>query len=534
MSYIKINNLKFKYNNEKKYVLNDVNLEINKGEIVLIVGSVGSGKSSLLRAISKVIPDFYGGEMSGNILFNDRDLEGFSARESAEKIACVFQYPELQLIMDEVHREIAFSLENLNIPSDKIKRKVFEALNFLGLQSLAYRKVEELSGGEKQKVVLASCLAQGAETIILDDPTSQLDPKSSEDVISLIRKMNQELYKTIIVVEQNIDGWFDIADKIVFLDEGRVSYVKNKEEFYKDGEFDFLPYYLRIAKDIDFNHSNISFKAVRGFVDNALKKRLNISSELEDGEEVLNLSKLNAYYDKNQVLKDINLSFKKGRIYSIIGENGAGKSSLLRAIMNLIKYDGKVFLEGNNISKKKTYDIVKKIGYLSQNPNDYISKETVYEEIKFTCDNYNISDDDRINSILNKLELQKYKDKNPRDLSGGEKERLALATILITEPDILLLDEPTRGLDYKSKDKLGKMLLDLVKDSNKTVIIVTHDMNFVSEYCDETILMLNGEVISSGSMREVLREGIYYTSTAHKLSGHKEIVKKEELIGWLK
>ena len=130
--------------------------------------------------------------------------------------------------------------------------------------------------------------------------------------------------------------------------------------------------------------------------------------------------------------------------------------------------------------------------------------------------------------------MQKYKDKNPRDLSGGEKERLALATILITEPDILLLDEPTRGLDYKSKEKLGKMLLDLVKDSNKTVIIVTHDMNFVSEYCDETILMLNGEVISSGSMREVLKEGIYYTSTAHKLSGHKEIVKKEELIGWLK
>ena len=346
--------------------------------------------------------------------------------------------------------------------------------------------------------------------------------------------MNQELYKTIIVVEQNVDGWFDIADKIVFLDEGRVSYVKNKEEFYKNGEIDFLPYYLRIAKDIDFNDSNISFKAVRGFVDNALKKGFNIGNELEDGEEVLNLSKLNAVYDKNQVLKDINLSFKRGRIYSIIGENGAGKSSLLRAIMNLIKYDGKIFLEGNNISKKKTYDIVKKIGYLSQNPNDYISKETVYEEIKFTCDNYNISDDDRINSILNKLELQKYKDKNPRDLSGGEKERLALATILITEPDILLLDEPTRGLDYKSKEKLGKMLLDLVKDSNKTVIIVTHDMNFVSEYCDETILMLNGEVISSGSMREVLKEGIYYTSTAHKLSGHKEIVKKEELIGWLK
>ena len=329
MSYIKINNLKIKYNKEKKYVLNDVNLEINKGEIVLIVGSVGSGKSSLLRAISKVIPDFYGGEISGDILFNGKDLEGFSARESAEEIACVYQYPELQLIMDEVHREIAFSLENFNIPSDKIKRKVFEALNFLGLQSLAYRKVEELSGGEKQKVVLASCLAQGAETIILDEPTSQLDPKSSEDVISLIRKMNQELYKTIIVVEQNVDGWFDIADKIVFLDEGRVSYVKNKEEFYKNGEIDFLPYYLRIAKDIDFNDSNISFKAVRGFVDNALKKGFNIGNELEDGEEVLNLSKLNAVYDKNQVLKDINLSFKRGRIYSIIGENGAGKSSLL-------------------------------------------------------------------------------------------------------------------------------------------------------------------------------------------------------------
>lgn len=532
MEHIKIDNLSYSYNIDEKKVLNNINLSINKGEIVLIVGESGSGKSSLLKTLTGAIPHFYGGEISGKVLFEGKALSDMPVRDRAKKVAMVFQSPESQIIMDKVHREVAFSLENLAVSEKSIKRRVFEALQFLNILDIAYEDIENLSGGEKQKVVLASVLAMKSDVIILDEPTSQLDPQSSEELINLVKKINMELGKTIIIVEQKIDYTFDIADKIVVMKEGNVDFVGSRQDLYRSNYEEFLPMYLKIAKKLRFEDVD-NIRDVRRKLNEYIKglSNVNILSDntLENNNEILKLSNLNVIMDNKKILKNINLSFNQGRIYSIVGENGAGKSTLLKSIMNLVKHSGDIIYNKSKISRMKVSEIAKNIGYVSQNPNDYISKDTVFEEIKFTLDNFGIYNYLSIEKVLTELEIYHLRDKNPRDLSEGEKERVAIASVLVMNSNILLLDEPSKGLDYKNKRNLGKILKRL-SNEGKTIIMVSHDIDYVAEYSDEIILLLNGEVIDKGITNDILREGIYYTSTINKLSGCDNIFTLEDLI----
>ena len=538
MSYIEINNLNFTYPLEKHRSLKDINLSLEKNDFLLIAGRSGSGKSTLARAIVGTVPNFYGGTIGGKIKIDGELVNKMSHKERAKKITMVFQDPEKQLVMNKVHREIAFGLENIGADEGVIKRRVYEALQFSGILHLAERDVTSLSGGEKQKVAVASALVYMPRCIILDEPTSQLDPSSAEEMLNLVKKINQELGITVIVIEQRVNRWFDTVDSIAIMNDGTLELFKDKKDFYDNcnqRQYMFMPDYLKLFKKLDFNAMPQDFKDARvKILNSSLKlKEKDISDFKENDEaEVLSVKKMGCKYGSKKVLNNLNFNVKKGEFISIMGANGAGKSTLLKCIMGLKNYEGTIKLYGKDISKMDIRQIAKHIGYVSQNPNDYLSKESVYEEVKFTMDNYGIYDEKVIENILKELEIYDLREKNPRDLSGGQRQRVAIATILVLQPDMILLDEPTRGLESGLKYKLGKLLEKLNKKGT-SIVLITHDTDFASNFCKRYMIMFNGAIVADGDKKKVLGDGIFYTTSINKLLRDREdsIFTLEEALG---
>jgi energy-coupling factor transport system ATP-binding protein len=525
MSYIEIKELSYYYPKESKPVLQNINLQLDRGEILFVVGESGSGKSTLAKCISGAVPNFYGGTIKGSVSIDGSEVTEMEHGKRASEITMVFQDPESQLIMNKVHREIAFGLENIGVESSEMKRRIFEAMQFSNILDIADRDINTLSGGQKQRVAITSAIVYLPNCIILDEPTSQLDPASAEDVIGLIKKINDELGITIIIIEQRIHKCFDIADKILILSQGEITFLGSKQELYNNNKrelHEFLPNYLKITKALDIENMPYSLREARRAIEEFKYeyKPSSLNENLTNKEELIRIENLSCKYDANIAIKDLNTSIKQGEFIGIMGANGGGKTTFLKALMGLISYSGsvKANLSGQykEIKKLKIKDIARIIGYVSQNPNDYISKETVYDELKFTLDNYKIKDYSIIEDTLKALDIYKLKNKNPRDLSGGEIQRVAIASILVLKPKILLLDEPTRGLDSKVKTMLGEILQELNKNGT-TIILVTHDVNFAAEFCSRFLLMFNGEIVGDGNREEVLGTGIYYTTTINKI-----------------
>ena len=518
MAYIELKQLDYWYPQEVSKSLNNINISINKGEVIFVIGKSGSGKSTLGKVISGAIPNFYGGTISGEVIINNIPITELEQRERAQEVTMVFQDPEKQLMMNKVHREIAFGLENTFVQEDLIKRRVWEAMQFSGITDIAFRDINTLSGGQKQKVSIASAIAYNSRCIILDEPTSQLDPTASEEIIALVKKINEELGITVIIIEQRIEKWFDIADKILILENGKKAFMGNKAQLYNENYTEFLPLYFRLAKKFRMEEAPKNFKYMREAVEKAEISLVAsiISKEANNTASIIKATKLSIKYQDIIAVKEVEFEIKEGEILGILGSNGAGKSSLLKSIMGLKEYNGSLTMYGKEIKKIKLEDICKNFGYVSQNPNDYISKDTVYEELKFTLENHRIKDYFVIDEILEMLDLLKIKDKNPRDLSGGEKQRVAIASIMVMKPRVLLLDEPTRGLDNNIKLALGETIAMLNKYGT-TVIIVTHDMEFAAQFCRSFILMFDGRIVAKGNRDIVMGEGIYYTTALHKL-----------------
>lgn len=522
MTSIEVNDLYYKYPSEEKWTIKGLNFKVNQGEFILIVGESGSSKSTLGKILTGAAPNFYGGTIGGEVLFNGLNLNNMSHKERAKSITMVFQDPEKQLVMNKVHREIAFGLENVGIPSCEIKRRVFESLQFLNILDLWNRDINSLSGGQKQKVAIASALSYTPSCIILDEPTSQLDPASSEETINVIKKINVELGITVIVIEQRIGRWFDEADKIGLMQEGSMIYFGKRQEYYKESSLyakAFLPSYLKLFKSLKAAEAPNDFKASRKILEDNLNwfnlKEVGFSYK-KYPETAVKIEKLEVKYDDFIALNNINLNISKGDFHCILGANGAGKSTLLKSIMGLLPYKGNIKINNEDIKKICRSNLGKSVGYVSQNPNDYITRDSVYEELQFTLDNYGIEDHAEINAILEKLKLMEFKNKNPRDLSGGQRQRVAIASILVLKPNILILDEPTRGMDSEALTSLGEILLKLQSEGT-TIILVTHDIEFAAAFGNSFSLMFNGEITTTGNINTVLKNGIYYTTAINKL-----------------
>lgn len=533
MEEIIVENLTFRYAGSEDDALKDINLTVKEGEFILIAGPSGCGKSTLIRLINRLIPDYYGGTIEGEVYLKGHNIENMKREEIVKSVGMVFQHPEKQIVFQEVEREIAFGLENLNTDLSMMKRNVAEAISLLGINSIRSKQTNEISGGQKQKIAIASVISMNPDILLFDEPVSQLDPISAEEVLDSILKLNRDLGKTIILVEQRLDKCFSIADRIIFMENGRIVGEGNSSNIPQTISKRYhLPNIAYIFHEAGCKRPPSTVKTGRCMIEKMTIKS-HINEEVRTlGDIVLNVKKLGFEYERGiKTLKNVTFELHKNEILAVMGENGAGKSTLFKIISGIIeRYSGDVSIGGVSCKRMPIAERIKKIGYLSQNPNDYFGRKTVFDEVAYTLKNLGEYNEAKVNSIIDKLGLSELKDRNPRDLSGGEKQRVGIAATIVSEPDIIILDEPTRGMDAQSKHNLGLLLQELSLEG-KAIVLITHDADFAGDYADTVMLMFDGEITAHGRANDIMCGSIYYSPQITKVFGKRiELTKGETAI----
>ena len=514
---IKIKNLIFSYPNSEKTALNDINLTINQGEFVTICGKSGCGKSTLLRHLKPILTPH--GKTSGEIYFDGKSIYDLSDREQAENIGFVMQNSDNQIVTDKVWHELVFGLESLGINSAEIRSKVAEMASFFGIQNWFYENVTNLSGGQKQILNLASVMVMNPTLLLLDEPSSQLDPISAHDFFTMLERINTELGVTIILSEHNLSEVFPLSDKVVVMENGKITAentpYKIGEELKQNSMFAALPTPTKIYYSLGNNSGNCPITIRDGhkwlekqqinehFEFKAEKNRINTKPILE-------LKDVWFRYEKNSddILKGLSFKVHENEFYAIVGGNGVGKSTALSVISKINKpYRGKVFINDDT-----------KVAVMPQNPQSLFLKKSVLEELYDAV--FDVEKEKRKNEIeyvIKLCELDNLLENHPYDLSGGEQQRVALAKMLLRKPDLLVLDEPTKGLDACFKRKLATILKSLQKNG-MTVLMVTHDIEFCAEYADICAMFFDGKIVSEAPPRKFFAENNFYTTSAKRMA----------------
>lgn len=531
MEILSIKDLTFSYPNKENFALQNVNLSINSGDFVVVCGQSGSGKTTLLRILKKEIAPH--GEKQGAVYYKGEDVEKLDDKISAQKIGFVFQKPDQQIVTDKVWHELAFGLESLGYDSDYIRLRVGEMANYFGITSLFRKKTTELSGGQKQLMNLASVMAMSPDVIILDEPTSQLDPITANDFITTLKKINDELGLTVIIIEHRLQEVFPIADKVAVMEDGKVICYDTPrnvcEKLSNHPMSQGFPSAVRIWQKSDSKgECPLTVKEGRNFINlNFSERKLPLRNTIPNTEDIITLKDVFFRYEKggNDILSGTNLSIKKGEHFCILGGNGSGKTTTLKILAGLLKpYRGKVIIDNNKMTKKTTADFNRLgVAMLPQNPESVFLKSRVIDDYTELCKIKGIekSDyEDKINSVAEKLGIKDLLENHPYDLSGGEIQKCALGKVLISKPKILLLDEPTKGVDAYSKLSLSKILQE-IKSDGVTIITVTHDVEFASIVADRCGLFFDGEVLSSLVPQEFFSKNNFYTTASSRISRDK-------------
>jgi energy-coupling factor transporter ATP-binding protein EcfA2 len=528
---IRIREFSFSYNGADRPALQNINLAIEDGQFVLLTGASGSGKSTLCRVFNGLVPHFYGGQISGSAEVQGLDTLKTPPKELATKVGMVFQDPENQLVTTDVEREIAFGLENLGYPKNLITRRIEEALDTAGIAHLRFARHQELSGGEKQKVAIASVLALHPEVLVLDEPTSELDPQSAEEVLRLLERLNDELGLTVILIEQRLDRVVHLVDRMLVMGNGQIL-ADGTPRGVMGGDIEGLgiglPPVIRLmrklrAKDLPLNGLPLTVKDARLQLQKALKgvKTAEFADAGASSKPVLNIDKLWFSYGERAVLRNINLDIGRGDFIGIMGRNASGKTTLVKQFNGLLKPSkGKVRLDGVDTSKSTVAELSRRVGYVFQNPNDHLFADTVEDEIAFSLRNRGAAETQiaqAVEGMLDEFELGRYRKSYPRNLSGGEKQRVALASVLAGQPEVIVLDEPTRGMDYSLKKKLIAYL-DGYRHRGNTVIMVSHDVETVAECAQRVVLLSEGRVVVEGNKREVLAKALLFSPQINRLA----------------
>jgi energy-coupling factor transport system ATP-binding protein len=530
----KVENLTYFYPEAERAALNDLSLEIREGEFILVAGGSGSGKSSLARALAGLIPDFYGGRIGGRVFFQGQDLRMMDRSKLAREVGMVFQDPEKQLVQTHVEAEIAFGLENLGLDNKEMLRRVAEVICFMNLEHIRGAFTANLSGGQKQKLALASVLAMQPHVLVLDEPTSQLDPVSAEDILNLVKRLNEEMGFTVIMIEQRLERCYHLADRVLLMEKGCITCDGTAREAASKtikGCTPFVPPVARFFAGLDVPSVPLTVKEGRkllrsyltgekpdsGMLPAASASSTGAADLARRGSAVCLKNLWFTYPGGAEVLKDVNLDIREGEFVAVLGENGAGKSTMLRQLTGMLKPDrGSVEVLGRDMSRNGFREIRRQTAYLSQNPNDYLFQDTVEDELLFTMKNFGLKDTAVVEEMLEKFHLARYRRTNPRDLSSGERQRVALASVLVIAPQLIILDEPTRGVDFRLKAELGRMLQQEA-DKGRTVIVVTHDVEFAAEYAARAVMMFAGRVVSDGEKHEVLGKSVFYSPQLGKM-----------------
>lgn len=558
MALLEVKNLSFTYprqpkdTTEPKPALSDVSLEIRKGEFMVLCGASGCGKSTLLRLLKRELaPE---GEKSGEIIFCGKEQSTLSEREAACEIGYVLQNPENQIVTDKVWHELAFGLENMGVPTPVIRRRVAEMACFFGIDDWFRKKTTELSGGQKQLLNLASILSMQPKLLILDEPTSQLDPIAASDFIHTLSKINKELGLTILLTEHRLEEVFPLADRVAVMDQGKLLFVESpRQAGHELKKFDpnhrmllGLPSAVRIYQGLDAEDVTcpLTVRDGRNFIEENYNNTITrLEREPEKKEEkdrpiAMRMKDICFRYEKEEpdVLDHVALTLYEGEVVSLLGGNGTGKTTLLSVISGTNRpYYGKIEVFGKRLQKYRGKELyIRKLASLPQNPQTVFLKMTVredYEELAKVLGCKKSELEDKIQAVAQQLEITHLLDRHPYDLSGGEQQRAAIGKVLLLEPRLLLLDEPTKGIDAWSKRQLGNLLKDL-RGQGITLLMVTHDVEFAAEVSDRCGLFFDHEITSVDTPEEFFCNNNYYTTAANRISRqqYENAITCEEVI----
>jgi len=537
METFRIEQLAFSYPNMEKLALKNINLTIESGEFVVICGKSGCGKSTLIRHLKTVLTPY--GKREGDIYFQGKLLDLVDDRTQSSQIGYVLQSPENQIVTDKVWHELAFGLESLGYDNNTIRLRVAEMASFFGIQTWFRKNVTELSGGQKQLLNLASIMAMQPSVLILDEPTSQLDPITASDFLKTIKKINEELGITIVMVEHDLEEVFNMADRIILMDEGEViiddkpKNVGKKVKQLMPDMFEAMPSPIKIASYLNINETPITVKEGRYFINELFANEEVAYTRVEDDKEYNNI-----YTDKvaikmkdvwfkyekngNDIVKDLNFEVKEGEFFCIVGGNGTGKSTTVSLICGINKpYRGKVEIFEKNIKEYKNKELFNNnIAILPQDPQSLFVKNTVEKDLYEMFPKLGMSKREKIDKIakISKLvEIDDLLNHHPYDLSGGEQQRAALAKVLLLEPKLLILDEPTKGLDAHFKVKFAKIINKLI-ENKVTVVMVSHDIEFCASYAHRCALFFDGSIVTSNTPNKFFSGNSFYTTVANRMS----------------
>ena len=530
MAHFEIKNLTFSYPTAKgKKSLDDISLTIHKGQYVVLCGRSGSGKTTLLRQLKPVLAPH--GKKNGGILFNGVPLEQVSQRDQSGKIGYVMQNPDDQIVTDKVWHELAFGLESLGCDQKTMRARVAEMACYFGIQDWFHRDVANLSGGQKQLLNLASIMAMQPEVLILDEPTSQLDPIAASDFLNTVRKINIELGTTVIITEHRLEDIFPYADRAIVMDGGKVIADDTPRNIgkllyeQKNDMFAAMPTPVRVfygsngQGDCPLTVREGRNWLSREFVAEPAHRAMPVDALPDEIENpALSLKELWFRYEKDSpdILRGVSAEVPAGSLYAIVGGNGAGKSTTLKAICGICRpYRGKVKVFGKPVEKYKSAELFGGcLAMLPQDPKSLFVKKTVREDLEEMT-----RDKALMEEIAETCQITKLLDSHPYDLSGGEQQRSALAKVLLTQPRLLLLDEPTKGIDSFFKETFAKILKAL-QAKGITIVMVSHDVEFCAKYADMVSMFFDGQLLTTDTPRRFFGNNSFYTTAANRMSRH--------------
>ena len=520
---ISFKNFSFKYNNVVDKTLKNIDLTINKGEKVLIVGPSGSGKSTLSHCINGLIPFSYNGEIEGELIIDNIKPYEESLSDVSKKVGTILQDQDSQFIGLSVGEDVAFNFENNAMPLNEMKVKVIDALELVNMVDFINHSPYELSGGQKQRVSLAGVLGSDAEVLLFDEPLANLDPASGKEIMQLINDIHEKTNKTIIIVEHRIEDVLEQPfDKVIVVNKGEVQGFGTPDEILKS---DLLknnglrePLYLEAMKlagcDISQSENLKDLSNIDERNKEVLKNWFNNETSNKDSiikeEKILEVKNLAFSHDgiKNTI-NDVSFHLNKGEILAVLGNNGAGKSTLCRLITGILKpQKGSIFLNNQCIDSWSIKQKGSSIGYVMQNPNQMISQHMIKDEIALglKCRNYSKEEiDKKVEEVLKICGLYPYRNWPVSALSYGQKKRVTIASILAINPEVIILDEPTAGQDYKHYTEFMEFIKEL-SAQGISIILITHDMQLTLEYCHRAVVLSAGEKIADDKPSNILTD----------------------------
>ncbi|CAB4676951.1 unannotated protein [freshwater metagenome] len=501
---IKFSNVSLIYPHSTTTVLENLNLEIAEGEFVLVIGPTGSGKSSLLRLINGLVPHHTGGILAGDV-----SVDGLSTREVkpgglAHLIGIVGQNPLHGFVADTVEEELSFSMEAMNLAPDVMRKRIEEALDLMSLNSLRSRQISTLSGGEQQRVAIASALVMHPKVLVLDEPTSALDPIAAEEVLSILHRLVHDLSLTVIIAEHKLERVIGFADRIVHINGDGHTSVGTPVHIMQTSSI--APPIVHLARALGLVDPGLSVRDMRRMTE-PLRESIPLQAPISSPPKVhavIEIEKLTITYDEKKALNSVSATIYDNEIVAVMGRNGAGKSSLLTTIAGVgAQASGTVRIHSVDSKSLKGKTRMRTVGYIPQEPSDLLYAQSVAKECS-QADNDNQIAIGTTQDLLNQLVPGISMNAHPRDLSEGQRLGLALSVVLSSNPKVLILDEPTRGLDYEAKKTLARILIEFARVFDRAVVIATHDVELVAELATRVIFLADGDIVADGPTIDIL------------------------------